>query len=67
MPAEAQTAGSTTSGAADASALPVLVYGGGDASPPYEFLDETGQPQGVNVDLVRALARVAGRRIDIRL
>ncbi|MBX7186707.1 MAG: transporter substrate-binding domain-containing protein, partial [Vicinamibacteria bacterium] len=42
-------------------------YGGGDASPPYEFLDETGQPQGVNVDLVRALARVAGRRIDIRL
>jgi len=44
-----------------------LVYGGGDASPPYEFLDAAGRPQGVNVDLVRALARVTGRSLEIRL
>ncbi len=44
-----------------------LVYGGGDASPPYEFLDASGRPQGVNVDLVRALARVTGRSLEIRL
>lgn len=44
-----------------------LVYGGGDASPPYEFLDPAGRPQGVNVDLVRALARVTGRSLEIRL
>ncbi len=53
--------------AAEPANPPALVYGGGDASPPYEFLDAAGQPRGVNVDLVRALARVAGRPIEIRL
>ena len=63
----AQPAAPPAPAAAGSSALPILVYGGGDASPPYEFLDAAGQPQGVNVDLVKALARVAGRRIEIRL
>lgn len=66
-PLSAQTAAPASTGSLDPSTLPTLVYGGGDASPPYEFLDAAGRPQGVNVDLVRALARVAGRRIEIRL
>ena len=52
---------------ANPAPLPTLVYGGGDASPPYEFLDARRQPQGVNVDLVRALGRTASRRVEIRL
>jgi PAS domain S-box-containing protein len=35
--------------------------------PPYEFLDENGQPAGFNVDLTRAIARRAGLSVDIRL
>ena len=45
----------------------VLVYGGAENSPPYEYLDAAGQPQGFNVELVRALAATAGRGIDVRL
>ena len=44
-----------------------LVYGGDSQFPPYEFLDEQGQPQGFNIHLIRALAREAGMSIDIRL
>jgi len=63
----AQAAAPSATASPAPSALPAVVYGGGDASPPYEFLDAAGQPQGVNVDLVRALARVAGRPVEIRL
>ena len=47
--------------------LGVLVYGGAENSPPYEYLDAAGQPQGFNVELVRALAATAGRGIEVRL
>jgi PAS domain S-box-containing protein len=50
-----------------ASARPRLVYGGNNSSPPFEYLDGQGTPQGFNVDLTRALAKEAGRDVEIRL
>ena len=35
-------------------------------NPPYEYLDEHGQPAGFNNDLMKALARTTGRPIDLR-
>jgi len=34
--------------------------------PPYEFVGPRGQPEGYNVDLIRAIARVMGMQIEIR-
>jgi|CXWL01.1.fsa_nt_gi PAS domain S-box-containing protein len=45
----------------------LIVFGGGDASAPYEFIDSQGVPQGMNVALAKALARIAGKRIEFRL
>src|SRR5262245_34102995 len=45
----------------------VYLFGGSDQSPPYQYLDAAGVAQGFNPDLIRALARVTGRKIDIRL
>jgi len=47
--------------------LPVIVVGGDRAYPPYEFLDEGGNPTGFNVELTRAIARVMGMEVEIRL
>jgi PAS domain S-box-containing protein len=44
-----------------------LVYGGDSQFPPYEYLDEDGNPAGFNIQLIRALAREAGMSIDVRL
>jgi len=44
-----------------------IIFGGDREFPPYEFLDEQGQPQGFNVHLIRALAREAGLAVEIRL
>lgn len=45
-----------------------LVVVGGDRSyPPYEFLDKDGNPTGYNVDMTRAIARVMGFKVEIRL
>jgi PAS domain S-box-containing protein len=44
-----------------------IVIGGDDSYPPYEFLDENGQPAGYNVDLTRAVARQLGMEVDIQL
>ncbi|MEO8679254.1 MAG: PAS domain S-box protein [Vicinamibacterales bacterium] len=44
-----------------------LVYGGDQEFPPYEYLNEQGQPDGFNIHLIRALAREAGVAIEIRL
>lgn len=44
-----------------------IVIGGDADYPPYEFLDENGQPAGYNVELTRAIARQAGLDVDIRL
>ncbi len=44
-----------------------IVFGGDREFPPYEYLDEQGDPQGFNIQLIRALAREAGVAIEIRL
>lgn len=54
-------------GAARADAPRRLVFGGDSQYPPYEFLDETGQPAGFTVELTRALAEMMGVEIEIRL
>lgn len=45
----------------------VIVYGGDEAYPPYEFLDEKGRPCGFNIDLVRAIARELGLDVSFQL
>jgi ABC-type amino acid transport substrate-binding protein/nitrogen-specific signal transduction histidine kinase len=44
-----------------------IVVGGDSNYPPYEFLDENGQPAGYNVDLTRAIAKQMGIAVEIRL
>ncbi len=51
----------------EASARPAIVYGGNKASPPFEYLDQSGAARGFNVELVRALGRVSGREVEVRL
>src|SRR5262245_3568828 len=46
---------------------PPLIYGGDHRFPPYEYLGPTGQPEGYNVELVREIARHAGRDVVFRL
>ncbi|HEY5512237.1 MAG TPA: transporter substrate-binding domain-containing protein, partial [Geomonas sp.] len=45
----------------------VVVVGGDRSYPPYEFLDNYGNPAGYNVELTRAIARVMGLNLEIRL
>ena len=45
----------------------VIVVGGNSNYPPYQFLDNHGQPTGYIVDLTRAIANVMGMQVDIRL
>lgn len=44
-----------------------LIIGGDSNYPPYEYLDENGQPAGFNVDLTRAIAEDLGLPIEIQL
>ena len=44
-----------------------VVVGGDRSYPPYEFLDKDGKPTGYNVELTRAVARVMGLNVEIRL
>ena len=44
-----------------------IVVEGDNNFPPFEFLDENGEPAGYNVDLTRAIARATGLNIEIRL
>ena len=44
-----------------------LVYVGDRDFPPYEYLDDRGNPEGFNIDLVRALQRELGEPIVIKL
>jgi PAS domain S-box-containing protein len=44
-----------------------IIVGGDRNFPPYEFLDENGNPAGYNVDLTKAIASEMGLNIDIRL
>jgi two-component system NtrC family sensor kinase len=45
----------------------IYIVGGDYYYPPYEFLDEEGNPTGYNVELTRAIAEVMGLNIEIRL
>lgn len=44
-----------------------ILIGGDHNYPPYEFLNEQGQPDGYNTELTRAIAEVMGMDIDIQL
>ena len=52
--------------AGQAGAQP-LVFGGDREFPPYEYLDENGEPQGFNVELVNALSRELSQPILVQL
>ncbi|WP_232821154.1 transporter substrate-binding domain-containing protein [Oceanimonas marisflavi] len=45
----------------------IIRVGGDHDYPPYEFLNEDGEPDGYNVELTRAIAEVMGMQVDIRL
>jgi len=40
---------------------------GDRAFPPFEYLDEAGQPAGFDIDLVNALARTMGLKVEVEL
>ena len=44
-----------------------IIVGGDHQYPPFEYLDETGNPAGFNVELTRMIAREMGLDIEIRL
>lgn len=44
-----------------------ITVGGDYNYPPYEFLDEDGEPAGYNVDLTRAIAEVMGMKVAFRM
>ncbi|MDZ7817006.1 MAG: transporter substrate-binding domain-containing protein [Planctomycetota bacterium] len=44
-----------------------IIVGGDRNFPPFEFLDENGNPSGYNVDLTRAIAREMGMKMVVRL
>lgn len=58
---------SAHAGPAPGRDLRVIVVGGNSNYPPYQFLDHNGEPRGFIVDLTRAIARVMGMQIEIRL
>jgi PAS domain S-box-containing protein len=63
----AQAPAAARSGQADATASRPLIYGGDREFPPYEYIDDNGQPQGFNIHLIRVLARDAGMSVEVRL
>lgn len=44
-----------------------VIVGGDRNFPPYEYLDSLGNPTGMNVEIVRAIAAEVGMDIDVRL
>ncbi len=44
-----------------------VIIGGDRNYPPYEYLDQFGFPAGFNVELTKAIARVMGMDVEIRL
>ena len=51
----------------DPPARPLIIIGGDQSYPPFEFLDKAGKPAGFNVELTQAIAEVMGLRLEIRL
>ena len=44
-----------------------ILVGGDDSYPPYEYFDEQGYPAGFNIDIIQAVAKVMGLRLDLKL
>ncbi|MBI4774249.1 MAG: transporter substrate-binding domain-containing protein [Deltaproteobacteria bacterium] len=44
-----------------------IVVRGDDSYPPYEFLDDDGQPVGFNIDVIRSIAIAMGVELKLRL
>ncbi|MFL1464970.1 transporter substrate-binding domain-containing protein [Marinobacter sp. DUT-3] len=44
-----------------------IIVGGDHYHPPYEFIDENGEPAGYNVELTRAIAEVMGINVKFEL
>jgi len=44
-----------------------IVARGDDSYPPYEFLNEDGQPVGFNIDVIHSIAEVMGLQLELRL
>lgn len=44
-----------------------IIIGGDYNYPPYEYLDENGQPAGFNVELTKAIAEEIGMNVEIQL
>ncbi|MGC9435725.1 MAG: transporter substrate-binding domain-containing protein [Methanomicrobiales archaeon] len=53
------------SAASESGEFGVILVGCDDNYPPYEFVDENGEPTGFNVDLIREVAHRRG--LDIRI
>jgi PAS domain S-box-containing protein len=49
------------------AAADVIRYGGDRDFRPFEFVDDAGQPGGFQIELLQALANIAGTAIDTRL
>jgi ABC-type amino acid transport substrate-binding protein/two-component sensor histidine kinase len=45
----------------------VIIVGGDNNFPPYEFLDKNGYPTGYNIELMKEVARIMGLDIQIQL
>lgn len=46
---------------------PVITVGGDHDYPPYEFINDNGEPDGYNTELTRAIAEVMGIKVRIEL
>jgi signal transduction histidine kinase/ABC-type amino acid transport substrate-binding protein len=46
---------------------PRIIYGGDRNYPPFEFINEEGEPDGFHIDLLRAIARQRGWQVEFRL
>lgn len=54
-------------GAAETEPPAVIRVGGDQRYPPYEFINQEGQPDGFNIELTRAVAQIMGLEIEIHL
>jgi PAS domain S-box-containing protein len=45
----------------------IITVGGDHNYPPFEYLDDTGEPTGFNVELIKAIAQEMGLTIEIKL
>ncbi len=52
---------------ARANKVSVITVGGDHDYPPYEFINEKGEPDGYNTELTRAIAEVMGIKVEIVL